>query len=283
MVNNLSQKTAQELAVLQNNQLNMLLCGDMTMDQVEWFQSLTFEQREQFLIIKPVVKSTVEPCSTAIIRENDAEISTLSQLRQSVIIKSKVDETAHNVISRVSKKDPQVSSSTMPPKASSLDTPVLRLLSEGTTITIKAFDFGQSDEESAYDIFSALFFKDCIKLESNKTPDTPKAKVDVLVYEISKNSSYRVMFDSLGIGLGRLCFTREQIRNFCLKHYNWLNQEGFPSFFLFRDGKDFFVARILLDDGDMKIFEDPIDSEGDWSAGNSRRVIVPYLNSRTFP
>ena len=58
----------------------------------------------------------------------------------------------------------------------------------------------------------------------------------VAVYETVKDANLAKMFGALADDPSRLALTQDQIIQFVERHRNWLRQDGWATFFLFRSG-----------------------------------------------
>ena len=157
------------------------------------------------------------------------------------------------------------------------DNAILRLISKGETIVIDACD-GSETLVSAKDVFNSDIDGDFKNLDTNK-PGIATKEQAVDVHELVKDATFAQMFGSLGTDLDKLCLTQSQIKNFCKKHPEWLRQNGYATFFLFKVKGQFFVADVrVLSDGlvvDVPRFE----HDYVWCAEYSHRLVVPQRNA----
>ena len=125
---------------------------------------------------------------------------------------------------------------------------ILRLISGNESIIIRATS-GEKTIASATDIFfwgiDPDFTNWGLDVLGQATLDTP-----VQVYEMTEDGNFKTIFGSLGRDLNKLCLTQEQIIAFVQDYKNWLRTEGDATFFLFKVGNEFFVARVHLSTGD---------------------------------
>lgn len=108
---------------------------------------------------------------------------------------------------------------------------------------------------------------------SGPTPETP-----VAVHEIVKGATFKQMFNSLGAARETLCLTHSQIIGFAKKHRDWLQTDGYATFFLFQSEEQFFVAYVQISDDDklgVHVYRFRYDRV--WSAECRHRVIVLQL------
>ena len=121
-------------------------------------------------------------------------------------------------------------------------TPILRCISEGTEIVIKATE-GRRTIAGVNQTFFGWINSVLRSWDANKAggarPATP-----VKVYEMAQNATYVQMFTSLGVEKKNLCFTHDQIITFCEDHRSWLCMDGQATFFLCEYEDTFRIARV---------------------------------------
>lgn len=122
---------------------------------------------------------------------------------------------------------------------------ILRLISDGQTIVISATS-GQKTIAQAADIFTWGIDSD-FKNWGLDVPGEAKPATSVEVHEMIEDGDFKTIFGSLGRKLDDLCLTQEQIVAFVRDHKKWLRKGGCATFFLFKVGDKFFVARAFLD------------------------------------
>lgn len=71
--------------------------------------------------------------------------------------------------------------------------------------------------------------------------------------------------------------TQEQILYFVEHHQDQLRTGGYATFFPFKSGDKFFVARVGLSSGGPHVDVDHLSGDGVWGAGGRHRVVVPQL------
>ena len=106
----------------------------------------------------------------------------------------------------------------------------------------------------------------------------PTKATKVQVREMIKNGTFAQVFNGLSDNLDSLCLTQSQIIQFVVKHKKWLRTDGYGTFFLFKVGKEFFVARVSLDSGERP-YVNASRFSGDyvWGADYPHRFVVPQL------
>lgn len=247
MTKALEQISAHELVELQTSQFELIKNGHLTFKQLIWFHSLSFEEREDLLFIKEVDSGEMFGAEAAL-KETDNSID--------FKIESIGEDDGPAIMSKS----------------------VLGLISGTAKLLIKDFDYSDV-RNSRYDIFGSDMFDSCKHLKSNITKSQPMKNTPVCVYALKKDADFSTIFHSVQVALDRLCFTREQIRNFCLFHYTWLAEDG-PTYFLFKDIDDYFVARVLIPkDSKMRIIEEPLSCGHVWQKSEQRRVVLPNFDS----
>ncbi len=207
----LEQNTAQDFAGLQIDQLSKLRNGNITFEQVKWFNNLTFEQREALMGKQP----------------------------EKVLY--------------------------------------LKLLSGAETLMLDALD-GKETLATAKETFPSGIDGDFKNWGTNK-PGIATKEQAVDVHELVKDGTFAQMFGSLGTDLDKLCLTQAQIKNFCKKHPQWLRQNGYATFFLFKVEDQFFVANVNVDSGGLRVDVFRFGSDRVWNTENSHRVVVPQLTA----
>lgn len=150
---------------------------------------------------------------------------------------------------------------------------ILKLISGIETLVLDACD-GKETLAGAKDVFKSGIDDDFKNWGLNK-PSVATEKTPVEVHELVKDATFAQMFGSLGTDLDKLCLTQSQIKNFCKKHSKWLRTDGYATFFLFKEGDQFFVAYVhVISDGlcvPVLRFE-----YGDvWDAVHALRFVIP--------
>lgn len=108
----------------------------------------------------------------------------------------------------------------------------------------------------------------------NAQPKTEKAEVKV--FEMHKDGDYKAIFGSFNKDLDTLCMTQAQIKNFCEKNKDKLRKNGYATFFLFKEGDQFFVAGVhFYGGGQLCLIVDKFSDGNVWGAVGQHRVVVP--------
>jgi hypothetical protein len=98
------------------------------------------------------------------------------------------------------------------------------------------------------------------------------------VYEIATDATFRQIFDSFLNSLDQVCLTQAQIKQFVKKHRQELRTDGGGTFFLFKEGNHFFVARVYVSsDGAPWVGVRRLEDVRVWCAGRRPRLVVPQL------
>ena len=107
--------------------------------------------------------------------------------------------------------------------------------------------------------------------------DQPTGEANADVEEMIEDAKYRKLFNSFGRDPDYLDWTRSQITMFCRDHRDKLRGDGFGTFFLFKKGKKFFVAHVLVGDGYGRLYVNVYSLADDhvWYAGYRPRIAVP--------
>lgn len=150
---------------------------------------------------------------------------------------------------------------------------ILKLLSGTEKITIDACD-GTETIANAKEVFPSGIDGKFNNWGTNK-PSVSTKETEVQVYEMVDNAKFARMFSSLGTNLDKLCLTQAQIKNFCKKHCNWLRQEGYSTFFLFKVEDQFFVANVRVSSVGLNVLLCRFEDEDVWNSGYLPRLVVP--------
>lgn len=151
-------------------------------------------------------------------------------------------------------------------------TSTLRSISVGQTIVIRSTT-GEKTFAKAKEIFTAFLDADFERWGTN-VPSAPTGETPVVVHEMIQDAKFAQMF----IGdLDRLCLSQEQIIDFVVDHRNWLRTDGYGTFFLFKVGTEFFVARVYVRAGGLEASVRRLSDDYVWRADYGHRVVIPQL------
>ncbi len=105
-------------------------------------------------------------------------------------------------------------------------------------------------------------------------------QTELVAHEIVRDSTVTQMFESLASDLNKLCLSQEQIKLFTRKYRTWLPVAGCFTFFLFKVGEEFFVARVFWRTTDSLLCVQICDFSitYSWPAKNKHRFVVPRSN-----
>jgi len=151
---------------------------------------------------------------------------------------------------------------------------VTRLISGAEAIELDPTD-GTETIAKAKDTFTGWLDPDFENYGTNvPSPATPK--MNVAVHETVKNGTFAQIFGSMSEDLNSLCLTQPQIVQFVKKSSKWLCTGGYATFFLFKVGDEFFVARVSFGVYG-RLFVDVYRFSYDrvWNAEDALRVVVP--------
>jgi len=153
--------------------------------------------------------------------------------------------------------------------------PILKLISSDVSLAIGACD-GKEVIAKARKTFPAGIDSDFRNWKADEpgrqTPDTP-----VDVYEMVRDATFSQMFGSLCADVSRLCFTQNQIVGFVEKYPEWLQADGYGTFFLFKSHDHIFVASVHVLSVGLSVNVRRFGSARVWFAGRRHRVVVPQL------
>ncbi len=150
----------------------------------------------------------------------------------------------------------------------------LKLISGAETLFLDECD-GQSTIADSKNIFYSIDSNFKNYGANEKGIATPKIPVEV--YEQVKDGTFSQIFGSMNSDLDKLCLGQSQILNFIAKYKNWLRSDGWATFFLFKSGRKFFVALVLLDSDGLHMGVDHFDYDDVWLAGYRYRFVLPQL------
>lgn len=107
-----------------------------------------------------------------------------------------------------------------------------------------------------------------------KSPKTDATELAVL--EMDKSGTFKELFVSISSDLDSMCLTQAQIVEFVRSHKAHLRTDGYATFFLFKVGNEFFVARVFLGSGSRPgahVYH--FSDDHVWNAEYRRRFVVP--------
>ncbi len=152
----------------------------------------------------------------------------------------------------------------------------LRLISGGHELVIDETD-GTETLSDATDVFDGGIDPDFRNWQVDE-PGKPTPAIKAEVFEMESDGTFPQVFGSLSSDLDRLCFTPAQIRGFARKHRDWLQTDGYATFFLYKSHGHFFVAIARFSaDGRLGVRVNRFGSDNVWDAENRLRVVVPKL------
>jgi hypothetical protein len=151
----------------------------------------------------------------------------------------------------------------------------LKKLTASGPLLLDAVD-GNEILADANDVFSLIDgdFRNWDADEQGKTTEmTP-----VHVYEVVKDGTYQMLLGSLSSDFDKLCLSQAQIKNFVVKHRDWLRTDGYATFFAFKSKGKRFIAyvRFISDDG-LDVNVRKFNSDSVWGAGHRHRFVLPQL------
>ena len=99
------------------------------------------------------------------------------------------------------------------------------------------------------------------------------------IYEMVEDGTFSQIFGSLGEDLNQLAFaSREQVDEFCRVHRDKLRTGGYATFFLYKEGENFLVAGVYVDDdGGLGVRVYLLECGRVGHAEYRHRVVVPQL------
>jgi hypothetical protein len=152
---------------------------------------------------------------------------------------------------------------------------VLQLVNGGERLMLDACD-GKQTIARAKDVFSWIdsdFENWDTDVEGEATPEAL-----VSVYEMAEDANFARMFTSLSGDVSKLVLTQSQIRNFVMKHKNWLRTNGYATLFLFKENDELFVALVGLFPGAfLGVRVRRFGYASVWDAAYWLRLVVPTV------
>lgn len=115
------------------------------------------------------------------------------------------------------------------------------------------------------------------KLDSK---DIATKEANLAVLEIEKNVTFKDIF---GEDFKSKALTQEQIIRFCENHSDKLRDGGYGTFFLFKVGEEFFIARVGFGSDDLlRVGAHRFSYGYVWGAECRLRIVVPQLALESF-
>ena len=152
----------------------------------------------------------------------------------------------------------------------------VKLISGAETLVLDETD-GKATIAKAKDTFPGYIDGD-FKGWGCDVKSEPTKKTQVTVHELIKDGRFDQIFPGMSDDLNSLCLTQPQIIQFVQKHRKWLRTDGYGTFFLFKVGEEFFVARVYFDDGgQLEVHVSRLSRDRVWFAEGRHRVVVPQL------
>ncbi len=113
-----------------------------------------------------------------------------------------------------------------------------------------------------------------------ETSSLPAEPTKASVHKIIRVGKLATFFNSLSPELNILRFSRAQIVQFCEKYRSKISNEGSGTFFLFKQGEGFSVARVadVVGYGKslvLQVYE--LSYKGDWGGYENHQIVVQQL------
>jgi hypothetical protein len=152
----------------------------------------------------------------------------------------------------------------------------LKLISAGKKVVIAATS-GKRTIAKAKKTFPGFLDSDFVNYGCN-VPSEAKPETATEVYEmIEEDGDFRKIFGGFGVNLDLPCFTQDQIIEFVETQPDWLQQDGCATFFLYKVGKEFFVASVSVPSAGLYVYAFRFSGDDVWRAEYRHRVVVPQL------
>lgn len=154
----------------------------------------------------------------------------------------------------------------------------LKLISGAETLTLDATD-GTETIAQAGSTFNGYLDSDFRNWKLD-VASQPTKEQKVSVHEMIEDGTFAKIYNGLSSNLDSLCLTQAQIINFVKKHRKWLRTDGYGTFFLFKRGEEFFVARVYVYvDGSLDVHVHGLAFDHVWTADVRHRVVAPQLDT----
>ena len=123
-------------------------------------------------------------------------------------------------------------------------------------------------------VFKSYIDSDFTNWGLNKT-QSPTEEMNVDVLELAKDSTFKEMFTNPE----KQVMTQSQIISFCQNHVQDLRQGYYETFFLIKVNGKYFVVRVSVDSGGLRVRVGRFEDDYVWLAGYLHHVVVPPLIS----
>ncbi len=141
---------------------------------------------------------------------------------------------------------------------------LLSTLSEGE-MTLYSCD-GSEIIADAWETFKGYIDPDfrhaTVGRQPNPTPDT-----QVGIYQTNEYVASKKIFDALPCDPHGHYLSQQQIRDFCLRFPDRLQGGGLLNLFMFKEGKDFFVAGVRVESDGLRVFKKRLNDSYKWEGG----------------
>lgn len=162
-------------------------------------------------------------------------------------------------------------------KAAEKPNPILRRLYEEERIVIGPTD-GSETIAQASNVFTGGIDPDFINWDLDH-PCEPTEEREVEVQEMAESATFAGMFAFLLPDLDSLVLTQHQVKSFCREHRDKLHPEGWATFFLLKEGEEFFVANVFANSGgQLEVLVCQFENDCVWDAEDRHRLVVPQLS-----
>ena len=141
---------------------------------------------------------------------------------------------------------------------------ILSLLSISETLVLESLD-GKATIANTKNTFKSYLDLDFKNWHlDNKGRATKETTIQI--YEMGHDdANFSQTFNSLSNDLDSLCLTQNQIIRFCEKYPSHLRQDGYATFFLFKENNEYFVARVRVYSGGLFVGVGRFADDGVWS------------------
>lgn len=152
----------------------------------------------------------------------------------------------------------------------------LKRIFDGERIVIPATS-GMENLAHAKDVFTGWIDSDFVNYGCDVT-GKPTDETPVEVFEMVENGDFARIFGGFNVNLDQLCLSQHQIKAFAKNHRDKLRTEGRATFFLFKDGDEFFVADVHFGVGRrLRVHVHRFSLDYVWDAEYRLRIVVPQL------
>jgi hypothetical protein len=103
----------------------------------------------------------------------------------------------------------------------------------------------------------------------------PMPEVAVQVLDLIQDGTFLEIFDPIKSELDCLCLTQTQVISFANRHYRWISQKGYGTFFFFSVSSRLYSIRVGRRGGRKGVYLEPLTYDYKWSHDCGLRIVIP--------